>query len=161
MRPIKELINGKSIIYDTGRFDDWCVYIVDSNGNGSAPLDKEYFEEFQRISKNYPEDKVYNDFKSIYDKTTKDIDVDVLNTIDKLVESYDDNDKETIQQWFVVIYAGMIAEENKEYTKLGKRIKHLGVYQVLKENIDPEIAANFSKGKNWRELDTLMKKMGF
>lgn len=34
------------------------------------------------------------------------------------------------------------------------------MHQVLKENFTPEIAANFSKGKNWKELDEEMKKRG-
>lgn len=32
---------------------------------------------------------------------------------------------------FTIIYLGMVAEENKLGTKLGKRIKRLGIHQVL------------------------------
>lgn len=35
------------------------------------------------------------------------------------------------------------------------------MHQVLLENFDPELAANFSKGKKWKELDKLMKEKGF
>lgn len=45
--------------------------------------------------------------------------------------------------------------------KIGKRAKRLGIHQVLIENIEPEIAANFSKNKKWRELDKECKKRGF
>ena len=55
----------------------------------------------------------------------------------------------------------MVAEENKLNTKLGKRIKRLGIYQILIENSSPETAAVFSKGKKWKELDDLMKTKGF
>jgi hypothetical protein len=55
----------------------------------------------------------------------------------------------------------MIAEENKENAILGKRIKRLGMHQVLIENMKPEEAAVFSKGKKWKELHRLMKKRGF
>ena len=57
--------------------------------------------------------------------------------------------------------AGMIAEENKVNMILKKRIKRLGVYQVLMDNFPPSEAANFSKGKGWRELDSIMKAKGF
>jgi hypothetical protein len=71
------------------------------------------------------------------------------------------NHVEEADIWFTVIYAGMIAEENKANAVLKKRIKRLGMYQLMIQNINPEVAANFSKGKNWRELDVLMKQYGF
>ena len=54
-----------------------------------------------------------------------------------------------------------IAEENKEFTKLGKRIKRLGVHQVLKERMHYNEAANFSKGKKWKELNEICSSKGF
>ncbi|WP_287129575.1 DUF7004 family protein [Candidatus Cyanaurora vandensis] len=55
----------------------------------------------------------------------------------------------------------MVAEENKKFTKLGKRVKHLGVYQILIEGMPAHQAANFSKGKKWREIATDCKNRGF
>jgi hypothetical protein len=55
----------------------------------------------------------------------------------------------------------MIAEENKKNAILKKRIKRLGIYQVLIEGMKPEVAAVFSKGKKWRELDKTMLERGF
>lgn len=55
----------------------------------------------------------------------------------------------------------MIAEENKLNAILKKRIKRLGMYQVLVQNYPPSVAANYSKGKKWRELDALMVHYGF
>ena len=63
--------------------------------------------------------------------------------------------------WLNVLYAGMIAEENKKNAILKKRIKRLGMYQVLIEQMPPEQAAVFSKGKKWKELDQLMATKGF
>lgn len=62
---------------------------------------------------------------------------------------------------FTIIYMGMIAEENKEFTKLGKRIKRLGVHQVLKERMHYNEAANFSRGKKWKELNEICSSKGF
>ena len=63
--------------------------------------------------------------------------------------------------WFTVIYAGMVAEENKAFAMLKKRIKRLGMHQVLVEGFDADYAAHFSRGKKWPELDSLMKQRGF
>ena len=62
---------------------------------------------------------------------------------------------------FSTLYMTMISEEQKQYTKLGKRIKRLGVYALLKENKTALEAAEFMKGMNWREIDKLCKERGF
>jgi hypothetical protein len=81
--------------------------------------------------------------------------------IDSISLTYKISDRLLIEKWFTVIYAGMVAEENKKFAVLKKRIKRLGMYQMLVENQDPKIAANFSKGKKWPELDLIMKSKGF
>jgi hypothetical protein len=55
----------------------------------------------------------------------------------------------------------MLAEENKANKKLGKRIKHLGVYQVLIDELPIATAANYSRGKNWKDLDIICQNLGF
>src|SRR5690606_33392278 len=109
-----------------GKFDDWCVYVVESNGNKKAPFDETYFSDLFDISQKYPQNKVYDDFVSIYNMTTKNIDMDVLNIIDNITNTYNIEDRLIIEQWFTVIYAGMIAEENKQFAVLKKRVKRLG-----------------------------------
>ncbi|MCD4833646.1 MAG: lamin tail domain-containing protein [Bacteroidales bacterium] len=160
-RLIKNLKNDRQVIFDTGNFDDWCVYVVESNGIKKAPYDVTYFGDLKNISEHYEEDKVYNDFVEIYNKTSKSIDQNILSLIDRLVSTYKEEHQVLIEQWFAVIYAGMIAEENKQYAILKKRIKRLGMHQTLKLGYEPRIAANFSKGKKWRNLDTIMKPYGF
>ena len=66
-----------------------------------------------------------------------------------------------VKKWFTVIYAGMIAEENKAKAILKKRIKRLGMYQTLVEQMPAAEAAIFSKGKKWRELDNICRQLGF
>lgn len=160
-RLIKNLKNDRQVIFDTGNFDDWCVYVVESNGIKKAPYDVTYFGDLKNISEHYEEDKVYNDFVEIYNKTSKSIDQNILSLIDKLVSTYKEEHQVLIEQWFAVIYAGMIAEENKQYAILKKRIKRLGMHQTLKLGYEPKVAANFSKEKKWRDLDTIMKPYGF
>lgn len=158
---IKNLGNNRKVIFDSGSFDDWCVYVVEESGSKKAPFDMEYFSDLKSISKHYPADKVYNDFVKIYNKTGKIIDQSVLDLIDKIVLTYKDEHKILVEQWFTVIYAGMIAEENKKYAILKKRVKRLGMYQILKLGYEPKKASNFSKGKKWKELEAIMEPLGF
>lgn len=161
MRLVKNLKNGRAVVFDTGKYDDWCVYLAEKNGSRYAPYDTEYFSDLKRISQKYKKHKVYTDFTILYDMTTEQINKTVLSAIDHIVETYHEEDKELIEQWFAVIYAGMIAEENKKKAVLKKRIKRLGMHQVLILNMPPKEAANFSKGRKWTELDLIMKQLGF
>jgi len=160
-RIIKELLNNRKVVFEQGSFDNWCVYIVESDGRKRAPFDNEYFTDLKAISQKYSNDKVYNDFVAIYNKTDNTINQNVLDLIDNIVDTYQNEDKILVEQWFTVIYAGMIAEENKQYAILKKRIKRLGMHQTLILDYLPSEAANFSKGKKWKELDNIMRPLGF
>lgn len=157
---VKHLANNKTVVFDRGGFDDWCVYVVEPGGRRKAPYDREYFSELLGISRHYEHGRVYADFVRFYEPTAAVIDQEVLGLIDQLVATYRSEHQKRVEQWFAVIYAGMIAEENKQHAKLKKRIKRLGMYQVLMEGLAPEEAANFSKNRPWRELDAIMSPLG-
>jgi hypothetical protein len=108
----------------------------------------------------YGSRKIYDDFIQIYGLTTKAVEEPVLLKIKALSREYGEYSAE-IDMLFTVIYAGMVAEENKKSAILRKRIKRLGMHQVLMEKLDSSYAANFSKGKKWKELDAIMKEKGF
>jgi len=55
----------------------------------------------------------------------------------------------------------MIAEERKANTRLGKRIKRLGIHALLMESVSVANAANFMRGMGWREIDRLCRERGF
>jgi len=158
---IKKLKNGREIVFDKGSFDDWCVYIVECNGNRTAPRDSLYFSILQNKALTYPKNKIYDDFVRIYERTNHEIDPQVLTLIDEIAETYQENDKNMMEQWFTVLYAGMIAEERKAGAVLKKRIKRLGMYQALQLGMNPDAVANFSKGKKVSELNPIMKQYGF
>tara|TARA_R110001583_G_scaffold114863_1_gene265273 strand:- start:3195 stop:3683 length:489 start_codon:yes stop_codon:yes gene_type:complete len=160
-RLIKNLANNRKVIFDSGSFDEYCVYVVEQNGNRKAPFDVTYFTDLKAIATHYQANKVYNDFVRINHLTSKVIDPIAITLIDSIVNTYQPQHIVIVEQWFTVLYAGMIAEENKKYTRLGKRVKRLGMHQVLIDNVTPNIAANFSKGKTWRELDAIMQSKGF
>lgn len=157
---VKTISDGSIIEFDIGSFDEWCVYLIPNGEIKFAPKDVQYFTALRDFGKKYSRKKIYDDFVKIYDATSYAINKEVLDKITEIASSYGD-DKIIMDIWFTVIYAGMVAEENKKNAILKKRVKRLGMYQVLIENQSPDFAANFSKGKKWRELDALMKKYGF
>ncbi|MFP4019731.1 MAG: DUF7004 family protein [Bacteroidales bacterium] len=155
---IKTIANNV-IEYDKGRFDSWCVYLTRSGGRRYAPKDIEYFTELFALGKIYGHQRIYDDFLKFYEYTDARLNKKVLDGISRLAAHYKQHHTE-IDIWFTIIYAGMVAEENKENAVLKKRIKRLGMYQVLVEGKKPRVAASFSKGKKWRELDAIMKPLG-
>jgi endo-1,4-beta-mannosidase len=159
-RRINTFSNGGFIEFDNGCFDRWCVFVQAPDSGRFAPSDAEYFKRLKEIGEKTGPQKIYDDFVVIYNRTTKNIDPRVFELIFALSRFYNNNADE-MEQWLNVLYAGMIAEENKEGAILKKRIKRLGVHQVLIDGISPEEAAVFSKGKKWRELDEIMKGKGF
>ena len=151
-RLIKQFTDGSYLKYDSGKFDDWCIYLVQSNGSSTAPRDVDYFSQFQNFAKKYGAQKIYDDFVTIYDQTDKQLNPKLLSQITTLAENYG-TDALQLDQLFTIIYAGMVAEENKKNAILKKRIKRLGMHQLLIENQSPEDAADFSRGKKWQVLD--------
>ncbi|WP_127165369.1 hypothetical protein [Veillonella sp. CHU732] len=152
--------NGVYLEFDQGSFDNWCVYLTDAEGNRSAPRDTDYFTLLKEFSKKYGAEQIYKDFVSFYEITGKETDPEVFESINKLSSVYGDNciDIEII---FCILYMGMIAEENKKFTKLGKRIKRLGVYTLLIDDESVYKSANFMRGMNYKTIDELCKKRGF
>jgi len=159
-RLIKNVRSRNVVEFDNGSFDNWCVYLTRPGQKRYAPRDTEYFSKLRQLGNIYGHQKIYNDFVIYYTRTNRNIDADVLDLITQLTEPYG-NDAEEMDIWFSVIYAGMVAEENKANAILKKRIKRLGMHQVLIEGLDANYAANFSRGKKWKELDLLMKQKGF
>jgi hypothetical protein len=158
MRIIKRLNHNRKVMFDFGTFDEYCVYVADEYNKKRAPKDYEYFRFFLELANVYGNDKVYNDFLTIYHLTDKAIKDEIRDEINEIVATYGEDVRDEVEENLAVIWGGMIAEENKDRTFLGKRVKHLGMYQVLMGILSPEDAAEFSKGKPWRELDDIMKK---
>ncbi len=157
---IKRISDGSIIEFDKGSFDDWCIYVTRNGQTRFAPKDLQYFTALNDFGTHYGHRKIYDDFVKIYELTDPKINEDVLTRITEISKDYGD-DKIVIDIWFTVIYAGMIAEENKQFAILKKRVKRLGMHQLLIDRKTPDFAANFSKGKKWRELDVIMKESGF
>jgi hypothetical protein len=149
-----------SVCFDAGSFDNWCVYLQRQGQARYAPSDAEYFARLQQLAATHGHQKIYTDFTACYQLTTARIDAKVLALIEHLSTSYGPDANE-LEMWLTVLYAGMVAEENKARAILKKRIKRLGMHQVLLEQMPPAEAARFSRGKPWQQLDALMKQRGF
>lgn len=161
MTQIKEFSDGTILEQGQGTFDDYCVYITRPEGRRYAPRDKDYFAFFIEKAKIHTPEKIYSDYVRIYDQTTSQIDDKVLADIDSISKHYQGKDTLEFNIWFSVIYLGMVAEEKKKNAVLKKRIKRLGMYQILFEKMSAEDAASFSRGKKVPELSPLCKERGF
>ncbi len=157
---INRFSNGRFIEFDKGSFDEWCVFLSKRNGERFAPSDVFYFSRLNKLADIYGRRKIYDDFVVIYNRANSAINTTVLQLISLLSSEYRKNSLE-MEIWFNVLYAGMVAEENKKKAVLKKRVKRLGMHQLLIDGASPEEAAGFSKGKKWKELDLIMLAKGF
>lgn len=148
---------GYKIYFDSGKFDDWCVYYINTEDKKFVPLDKHYFQWILDLSKKYGVEQVYNDFLKVYEAADEVFDEDDCLS---LCEEVDKNYEEGTTHWWVIFYMTMVAECKKENAILKKRIKHLGVYNVLFDGYDIDYVTKYMKGKGWRDLDALMKERG-
>lgn len=155
-----KLDNGNILYYAQGKFDRWCVYEMDKEGKRKAPKDPEYFAELEKLKEKFKAEDIYSDFVTIYDLTTKSFDEEVVNQIKQISLKYGEYSSQ-IFRIFSIIYMAMISEENKANTKLGRRIKRLGLYYLLIKGETPEYSSNFMKNKKWQEIDKLCQEGGF
>ena len=149
---------GSELYFGAGQFDDWCVFIKYGD-EYEAPTDDWYFSKLAKWANVKSPQDIYDDFVKIYDKTTETVAEEVFDDIRGIALKY--KNPAEAELVFAILYLGMIAEENKEYKVLGKRIKRLGVYQTLIEQVHPKISANYSRGKRADYLQEVCKFRGF
>jgi len=159
-RTIKRFSDDSLLEFDRGNFDDWCIFLTRPAHPRFAPKDWQYFTRLQQLTAVYGKEKVYADFVIVFDGTNKILNAELLDRITAFSSDYA-QDALRADIVFTLLYAGMLAEENKTFAPLGKRIKHLGVYQVVREGMRPREAATFSVGRPWRELADLCHERGF
>lgn len=157
---IKRFSDGSFLEYDRGKFDAWCVYLTDVSGQRRPPRDADYFTQLKDFAGQFGTEKVYGDYVIVYDLTGKEVCDEHLEAITGLAESYGEQ-KIQADTLFSILYMAMIAEERKAGTRLGKRIKRLGIHQLLIEDKPVQEAANFMKGMGWRDIDRLCRDRGF
>jgi hypothetical protein len=144
--------------FGRGLFDDWCIYVLGGK-YPKFPLDEWYFQVLLDWCKSRAPEDIYDDFVTIYDATTQAVAQSTLDEIRALSNRYPDVNEASVV--WTILYMGMIAEENKAGAILKKRIKRLGVYQVLIEGLTPTVAANYSRGQGADYLDKVCYYRGF
>ena len=148
---------GYDIFFAPGKFDKWGVYIDNHEYNYAMLLDSDYFQWLLDLANKYGVDKVYSDFLIIYNDVSEDFNEEkCLN----LCQNIDKNYQEDTTHWWVILYMTMVAECKKDFTILKKRIKLLGVYNILFDGYDINYVIKYMKDKDWRYLDKLMKERG-
>lgn len=162
MSAVKTFADGSYLEFGWGGFDEWCVYYVSPQGQREPPKDVDYFRALANYAQKYGAQKLYSDFVAVYDRTTgSECRPEVNREISDIAATYRSEDSLRIDKIFSILYMAMIAEQNKKGTRLGKRIKRLGVHVLLWENATPEYAANCMKGLPWKTIDGWCHERGF
>jgi hypothetical protein len=157
---IAKFDDGSYLEFARGSFDAFCVFEVTAEGKRIPPKDVDYFRSLINCAELTSRDKVYGDFVEVYEMTGQKLDSKVVDRINTQSNGYSSLAL-VYAKAMSMVYAGMIAENNKAYTKLGKRIKRLGLFVLLNESGSIDFAANFMRGKGWRDIDALCTQRGF
>ena len=159
-RHFKTLADGALVEFDRVKFDDWCVYLSLPGQARVAPRDVDYFADLQRLAHAHGAFRLYEDFVAVYARTQAETQAGVLAWITGLSAAYG-SDAHEVDRLLTILYAGMVAEENKADGPLGKRIKRLGLYQALIEGMPAEEAAQYSRNVDAKRLDKECRARGF
>jgi hypothetical protein len=155
---IATLLDGSQLVFSQGRFDNWCIYHI-RNGLRHAIRDEEVFSLMQKYTGSIQRFSLYRDFLAVFNRVGSSVNGAVIEHITRMAMQYE-NARE-VQFILTFLYAGMVAEENKDKAMLKKYMKRLGVHQVLVEMMPPKMAANYSRQKKWQELKLECDARGF
>lgn len=160
LREVKRLRNGTVFSYGMGSYDEWCVYESNLEVRAKRVGDHDYFKKIRELGNIYEISDVFKTFCSIYNRTTTEINENILKDISETCEQYED-DYDKAEYAFCLLYLSMVAEMNKEYSRLGKRVKGLGIHQLLFQKMKIHDIANFTRGKKWFEVAAACERYGF
>jgi len=148
---------GYVIYYGYGQFDYYCVHVLKPKSKRVwKPRDTECFMWLKRMGKKYGNDKLYEDFLKIYEPITTDTDMgDIENIVKEVSSKY-----RYSQEWWIILALTIKAELHKKNTKLGKTIKHLGVYELLNEDKKVRDIVLDINDENWMALKESMLEKG-
>ena len=142
--------------FGEGNIDEWCVYCVKPNNRTWFAYDHEYLSWIRKMGKFHGEEKVYTSFCKIFDNVSYDYNMnDGYQIVHEVSKEYNNTDH--FWAWF---WMTMIAEERKENAILGKRIKRLGVYNILFDKYKLKHIVKYMVGMKWYDLEDLMIERG-
>lgn len=122
-------------------------------------MDRDYFAELADFGHRYGYQRIYAYFNAVYCQTDRVRRYSVFELIAEQGQTLHEEDYLAYCKLMVTLYYAMLAEENREPAHrypLKKRVKKIGVFQVLIEGMRPEDAAVFSKGVPAHELRKLV-----
>jgi len=152
MRVLKEFSDGQKLVFDTGKVDDYRVTYMDGSGRPMlSPTDEFFFKFALSLGRNKSVWGIIQFIADQIDSRTEFSQIDIPTL----------HGTEWELKMFSAYAAAVIAEERKRWSKLGKRVKLLGYYQVLILGYTPIEAANWSRGRGWREISLECSKYGF
>lgn len=151
----KDETRGVTMGFGRGNFDQWCIYVMGAHPYQKFPTDDWSLNLLKSWTQHRPPEDIYEDFVTIYDLVTPEATYAYTKPVITLIEEISFKYPDYIDACvlWTYFYMGMIAEENKDGAILKKRIKRLGVYQVLIEGVSPKIAADYSRGMSADYLD--------
>lgn len=161
MTLIRQFADGTRLTFGRGRFDDWCVLLTNAQVRNYALRDTEYFARLRELGARYDAARLYHDFVRVYDATDAQLRPQVHQLISEIAAAYPDGDRLRVEILLSILYATMVAEENKRKAILKKRIKRLAVHQILLEGATVATATTFSRGRRWYELEAECRRRGF
>lgn len=139
------LSEDRKLIFASGNFDKWCVYIVDNKNNSKvAPTDLYYFTLLSELAAEYGSEIVYKVFTEVYDRASESMHKEDIEAIYKLCNTYFKTKFSEAYELFCVLYMAMISENLKANAILKKRVKRLAAYQILFTPMSVSEACEFS-----------------
>ena len=153
MEKLHTFADGTYLVYERGRIDNFLVsFYTENDQKAVSPTDIDFMNFLIGINNPKETWAILLDLaKQIRGPQTRLVDLNIKSVNQDINE----------EKMFSAIAAAMIAEENKARSILKKRIKLLGFHQILFQGLTPQQAANWSKGKGWREIDAECKRLGF
>ena len=88
------------------------------------------------------------------------VDNDVIAWIDKVTVEHYGQYSDMAKELFMLVYYGMVGEENRPNTKLGSLIKILGLTKLLINQDAPDVAANCMRDKPWQLIKAECDALG-
>jgi hypothetical protein len=147
------------LCFTRGAFDSWRVTFLNSEGKQTySPKDTAFFDYFLSLTEyGNTRREIFNIIKRMSKKISKGMEVDfdhLKKDIYKYAEELHIPEEEQLkfEKAMMSVLAAMLSEEQKAFTKLGKKLKLLGLHQVLIGKMEPKVAANWSRGKPWQEI---------
>ena len=157
MRDETHMAFGQAISFAHGDFDDYCAWTRMYLPNGDVlfgmPRDTYYFEIASRLGERYGNRNIYDTVRNMYEDVlirpegstlASPVIPRVLRNIRETADAFG-IDSPWVMNMLMHLYYGMVAEENKARSYLGKSIKLLGLYEILIAKRDIYESANFMR----------------